>query len=278
MFCVIQEIETKKTIKNGYSKEIETSQCGYEDSSRKVWWNCYYYGDERFERPIKKAYRISIHQSYRENGKVRKKQYVIGTYNYYDLADKFSGFGEFEAETIDRIAELLGVESVVIYDLIEKKLNPLVKKLEKEFQETEEYKTHQEHERIITEYGLKKAKFNKKYEVDGHEYDMCYDVFGNLTNPECLKKIKKEYKERKEYEKKSRSYQRNFHSNYNENFGNYGSGYQEFFSGNYDETDKEALKRFYRVLSKKFHPDANPDIDTSKEMQLLNRLKDEWGV
>lgn len=42
--------------------------------------------------------------------------------------------------------------------------------------------------------------------------------------------------------------------------------------------EKETLKQFYRVLSKKFHPDENPDIDTSKQMTILNRLKDEWGV
>lgn len=36
------------------------------------------------------------------------------------------------------------------------------------------------------------------------------------------------------------------------------------------------MKQFYRELSKKFHPDANPDTDTSQQMQLLNQLKNEW--
>ena len=47
---------------------------------------------------------------------------------------------------------------------------------------------------------------------------------------------------------------------------------------NYKEEDKAVLKQFYRELSKKFHPDANPDIDTSQQMQLLNQLKQEWGL
>ena len=42
--------------------------------------------------------------------------------------------------------------------------------------------------------------------------------------------------------------------------------------------EKESLKKFYRVLSKHFHPDKNPDADTTVEMQLVNKLKDEWGL
>ena len=278
MFCVIQEIETKKPNKNGYAKEIETSHCGYKDSSGEVTWNTHHYGYVRFERPIKKAYRISVHHSYRENGKVKKKQFVVRTFNYYDLADDFWGFYESDYDTMGKIAESLKVEQEEIVELVESKLNPLIEKLQKEFQQTKEYKTHQEHERITTEYALKKTQFNQKYEVDGHEYDICYDVFGNLTNPEYLEKIKREYKRRKEYEEKSRSYQEDFWSNYSKHFGGGGSSYHNSISDNHTEDDKETLKQFYRVLSKKFHPDENPDIDTSREMQLLNRLKSEWGV
>ena len=38
------------------------------------------------------------------------------------------------------------------------------------------------------------------------------------------------------------------------------------------------LKNFYRMLSKAYHPDSNPDKDTSEEMKMLNSLKDEWGI
>lgn len=44
------------------------------------------------------------------------------------------------------------------------------------------------------------------------------------------------------------------------------------------DDDKEMLKQFYSTLSKKFHPDVNPGEDTSKQMQLLNQLKKEWGL
>lgn len=56
------------------------------------------------------------------------------------------------------------------------------------------------------------------------------------------------------------------------------SGYYKNYYDNHSDKDKETLKQFYRILSKKFHPDANPDIDTSNQMQLLNQLKLEWGL
>ena len=62
MFCVIQEIQTKKPNKNGHSKELKTYKGGYTCNGKKVEWYSWNYGLERFERPIMKAYRISIHE------------------------------------------------------------------------------------------------------------------------------------------------------------------------------------------------------------------------
>jgi len=38
------------------------------------------------------------------------------------------------------------------------------------------------------------------------------------------------------------------------------------------------LRKFYMALSQMFHPDSNPNADTTKEMQFLNRLREDWGV
>lgn len=38
------------------------------------------------------------------------------------------------------------------------------------------------------------------------------------------------------------------------------------------------LKQFYKALPMKFHPDMNMGEDTTKQMQLLNKLKEDWGV
>ena len=48
--------------------------------------------------------------------------------------------------------------------------------------------------------------------------------------------------------------------------------------GTYTEAETAILKKFYRSLSKTYHPDLNPGLDTTAEMQLLNKLKEAWGV
>ena len=125
--------------------------------------------------------------------------------------------------------------------------------------ETEEYKTHEEHEQITTIHAANKTKFAETYNVDSSEYDRCYDVFGTLHNPQRLKEIQQQAEFNRQYEEKSRRYQEQYYSNYN-------------------EENKEIYNQFYKALAKKFHPDANPDKDTTAEMTLLNQLKTEWGL
>ena len=278
MYCVIQEIELKKPNKNGHSKRLESKFMQMSISGKDVshYWYCY--SEERFERPIKKGYKISIHKSYRENGKVKKKQYVLCTVNYYDLVDKWFSLYDYCDRRINLIAEVLGTDSETIYNLVETKLEPLIKSIKDEFMQTEEYKTHEEHERITTIHTARKIEFAEKYGCDKDKYNEIYDVFGNLMNKEKLKEVEANYKARKEYEEKSSSYYKQYYSNYNNYYSDGGSSYSNSISSNYSTEDKDTLKQFYRMLSKKFHPDANPDTDTSKQMQLLNQLKNEWGI
>ena len=93
MYCVIQEIEIKK-VPAGEAKEIEVYETTWtiNGENGSTWgWR---YSDEHFERPVRKAYRISIHESYREAGKVRKKQTVICTIGYYEIVDWGGWIGE----------------------------------------------------------------------------------------------------------------------------------------------------------------------------------------
>lgn len=277
MFCVIQEIKTHKASK-GEPKNIVVYEsrslingvehCKYE-------WR---YSEESFERPLKPAYRISIHQSYRESGKVKKKQTVICTIKYYDIVDWGDWIGDYVIGGLKAKANILGISEDELADMIYAKFQKIVDEVNSEYEKTEEYAAKKEHKRILDQYKQEKSEFSEKYDIDRDEYDKCYDIFGELRNPKYLEKIKKEYSDRKSYEQKSRSYQEDFYNNYFKGAFGGGSSYYNYASDNHTSEDKETLKQFYRVLSKKFHPDANPDVDTSKEMKLLNQLKREWGV
>lgn len=45
-----------------------------------------------------------------------------------------------------------------------------------------------------------------------------------------------------------------------------------------DPQKAEAYKAIYKAAAKALHPDANPGKDTSGAMQVLNELKQQWGV
>ena len=93
MFCVIQELTTKRENPLGFPKRLEVMQESVpaDDGTERIKWG-YTYSDECFERPVKKSYKVSVHQSYRDkDGKPRKKEFVLFTVKYYDLAT-----GEFD--------------------------------------------------------------------------------------------------------------------------------------------------------------------------------------
>lgn len=234
----------------------------------------YTYSDERFERPIKTAYKITLHDKSCRNdkGKVRKKQYHVTTIKYYDLVD-FSWYDCVISSKIDDIAEEMNVDADLVWEEITEKLDALQDKINAEFEQTEEYKVKEKHDAILHEYRTKKAEFVEKYEVQEDEYDRCYDIFGVLRNSEYLEKIKREFAARKEYEKRSSSYQREYQSNYNYYSGSYRTS--SFNSGLSSEKEKEYYKKFYRTLATKYHPDVTGD---NEEMQFLNKLKESWGV
>jgi len=278
LYCVIQQVEIKKLPK-GEPKRIETHETTWTMNGVNGSTYGYRYSDDCFDRQIRKAYRISIHESYREGGKVRKKQTVICTIGYYSIIDWGSWIGDYitGSRWEDKV-EALGLPEEELTDMIYKKFQPIIDQVEAEFQQTEEYKAREEHRRILKEHQQRVDEFTEIYDTSRNEYDHCYDVYGKLRNPEQLKKVKADYKARQEYErrsqKQSRSYYENFYSNYNRSSSNsFGSA-----GGQRNEENKSTLKQFYRTLSKAYHPDSNPGKDTSEEMKLLNQIKIDWGL
>ena len=267
MYCVIQEIELKKENTYGEYKELEVYKFNMSMNGEEMSHYCYRYTGGRFERPIRKAYKISIHKSYREKGKVKKKQWSICTMSYYDLIN--CSLYDFAASRIEILSDELGIDQEVIYKLVYLKLDPLVKDIEEEYHKTEEYKIHQGHKEIIDKYLKAKEEFKNEYGSDS--YDYYYDVFGVLREKGKFEAFKKQYEEAKEYQ---RSYYENYKSNYNSNY-DFGS-YFNTKQSNYTDKQKECLKKIYRAAAVKLHPDVIKDDGES--MKFLNELKDSWGI
>lgn len=276
MFCVIQKIQNKKQDPYGEHKELISSETTLEipGQPKRVIYG-YSYGTERFERPILDAYKISIHHSYREEGKVKKKQWVICTMSHYTLLE----FGVEDCTNSTRLnkqAEEMGIPVGQLLGMVYDKLNPLVDQLIAAHEQTEEYKTKQKHDAILKAYHEAKQEFEAIYGSDTYKY--CYDVFGELRDPEYLAELKATKAANDEYARKSREESQKRFNDYYNSGGDSGGGssYYTSSSGNYTDDEKAILKEIYRMASKKYHPDISKD-DGSK-MKLLTALKDKWGI
>lgn len=267
MFCVIQQVQLKKPNQYGAYRKLVAERDSWTVNGKPPLWR-YRYEGSRFDRPHLEAYKISIHQSYREGGRVRKRQYSIRTISYYDIVE-YSLFDCADG-AISAVSDQLGIDPPALYDLIESKLTPLRERLEADFHQSEEYQTCQKHQQIINAYQKARSDFCTQYSVDSDEYDRCFDVFGTLRNEAYLKQIQKDHKARQKAEQEAYRRRQNFYREY--------SGYSAASPSNYTDDETAILKQFYKVLSKKYHPDLNPGKDTTAEMQLLNRLKQGWGI
>lgn len=267
MFCVIQQVFRKKSNTYGEHKEIipyplEMSINGEPQVPTWHWkWS-----EERFERPHLEAYKITLHQSYREDGKVKKRQYAVCTMSYYDVCE--SWWGDCIVGGEGALADKLGMNATEVCEIIETKLGPLQECLEAEFHQSPEYIAKQEHRRILDAHSSARSAFCKKYDVDGDEYDRIFDVFGTLRNEAYLEQIKAQHRARRRYQESRRSTYEQYTT----------GGYSIPSASTYTDSEMAILKQFYRSLSKAYHPDLNPGRDTTAEMQLLNRLKETWGI
>lgn len=254
MYCVIQEVMRKKPDRYGEPLKIIAYQNQWRQDETKPFTWAWKYSEERFERPHLESYKITLHQSYRESGKVRKRQWTVCTMSYYEVCE--SWWGDCRVGSEEELAEKAGVSVEELYQVIESKLGPLRERLEAEFHQSPEYIARQEHECVRAAYLEAQGRFCSQYDVDKNDFARCYDIFLILQNPEYLAQIKAQHQARKES----------------------WSSYRESGRSTYTDKEIETLKQFYRILAKKFHPDVNRGVDTTEQMKLLNRLKESWGV
>ena len=190
MYCVIQVLQRKKPDLHGAYREYKVSSssiCKLDGTIIKTHYS--YdpdYNKGRFERLHRESYKISIHESHRENGKVVKKQCVVGTIGYYELMEGL--LFDYVEDGIQRAADVFNADFEYLYQMVEDKMQPVIDRINKEFQESEEYKAEEERKQLKKVYLETKKQFAEKYNVDADEYDRCYNIFGELMDAQYLQK------------------------------------------------------------------------------------------
>ncbi len=276
MFCVIQETQLKKPNTHGAWREYEVTDMQITMNGGTIHHYGYYPVDDagKFERPHREAYRISLHFSYRQDGKPRKRQYSLCTVDWYDFADGCFTLYDWAGSKIERVADTEGVDIDHIYNIVEEKISPLEKEIKKQYHKTEEYKSVKAREKLLKDYQKRKKEFAKQYGQPEAVYDNIFDIHGTLRDADYLARLQREKQQEQAWQRE----QERAWSSYSETGRRTYSSSGFTSTGGYSEADRAHLKKFYRLLSQKFHPDVNPDHDTSEEMKLINRLKDDWGL
>jgi len=195
------------------------------------------------------------------SGVVAKKQFVVTTVDYYSLAEQ--GITEcVKAEKMVSIATKLGISVDFLWELIAKKVDPLEDRIRREYGQSIECQTHIKHLFILSEYHAQKEKFARRYGVSDDTYDYCFNVFGEIMNQAYIDRIIEAHTWR----------EKAYNSSYDD------AKLLNPAKSKYNNEERLILHRFYRDLSKIYHPDRNPKGDTHNEMVCLNKVKKEWGL
>lgn len=138
MYCVIQKVPVKK-VSCGEAREIIVTEFNWTTNGVQHTRYGYCKGGGYFERPNKVAYRISIHRSYRENGKVRKKQTAICTIGYYNIIDWGGWYHDYiNGSLLKNKLDILGMSEEELDNMVCAKMNPIIDQIREEFRRTEE--------------------------------------------------------------------------------------------------------------------------------------------
>lgn len=273
MYVTVQKIYGKAKV-YGYPKDVVTTKTDLGTTIRYGWE----YSEEKFERE-NYSYKITVKESYRENGKVKQKQIVMGTFQWFDFIDHYVYPDDWFCEKLsDAFLNKSGKEMDTIYDQIDKKIEYIQSVESKKWTSSREYKVHNKHLDMIRKYESKKAVFDELYGED--IFEQIYDIHLKIMNQELYERLpqirvkkKKSDEEKREYERRSREEQQKQWDDFYRQYSN--SSYSIGASSTYTDKEKEYLKKFYRALASKFHPDVTGD---NEAMKFLNRLKESWGI
>ncbi len=263
MQCIIEEIMRDQVNSVGAPKEIQVSSYAWTNHGESGKTYTYQMSKERFTRDDKRAYRIVLMDESISN--------LVAIIGYYDLVD-YNTEDCIGDRLLEQLSGKMGVTVEAIWSIILEQLKPLQQAIKQEFSQSEEAKTSKHNQEIIREYEEKKRKFCMEFGMDGTKYDRCYNVFGELMDGSYLNKLHEQVAARQQFSANSKR-------KHKESWRHFSGSSERLLSHtSYSLEEQEILERFYKTLAKKFHPDANPGVDTSKEMQLLNQLKSQWGI
>lgn len=273
MYVSVQKIFGKSKI-YGYSKDVVTTTINTGTTILYGWQ----YSSEKFERE-NYSYKIVVKESYRENGKVKQKQVVMGTFHWFDFIDHPIYCSEYFDDKLIETFPDKPDEVEKIYDEIDEKIADIQAAESKKWTASKEYKVHNKHLDMIRKYELKKTAYNEIYGKS--IFEQIYDVHLKVMNQSLYEELpriraekKKAEEEKQEYERRSREEQ---HKQWEKYFKGFGDGsYQTGSYSTYTDKEKEYLNKFYKALAVKFHPDVLGG--DNGPMQLVNKLKEQWGI
>ena len=274
MYVSVQKIYGKSKV-YGYSKDVVTTTLNIGTTVRYGWR----YSEEQFERE-NYSYKIVVKESYRENGKVKQKQAVLGTYHWFDFLDHYVYPDDWFYDKLEEIFPDKTQEQIdAVCDEIDRKVEIIEREESDKWHSSKEYKVHNKHLNLIRKYELEKKTFDMLYGED--IFEQVYDIHLKVMNQNLYKQLSKLREEKKkaddakrEYERRSREEQQKQWEKYFKGFGD--GSYSIGSSSNYTVKEKEYLKKFYRALAAKFHPDVLGG--DNEPMLLVNKLKEQWGV
>ncbi len=268
MQCVIKEIQKTQIFSMGAPKEILVDEFEWVNHGQKGRTFTYRMSQERFDRTNQTAYQVWFEFSEPANG---ESPLLLATISFYDLVD-YDLDDCIGDQLVEQAANKMQRDPEEVWKLLKETFAPIIEKVQKEFEQTKEYQVSQKNQQITSQYKENKKKFAREWGVDAAEYDRCYNVFGELMDATYLNHLQEKVAEREKFSETSRKKHKQAWRNF--------SSSNDFFRAHHNANpeEQEMLSKFYKVLAKKYHPDANPGIDTSKEMQLLNQLKKEWQI
>lgn len=270
MYIEIRKVRNKGTVYGGHKSVepiITTDWRGETVYSYKL-------SDECFERP-NITYKFIAKRSYRSDGKVKSRSAYIASYTWSDFVDGYAD-GYIREERLKEIQNKLSVsnhEFNGLLTLFDNELDEINKQIHEEFLKTMEYNISSKVNQQIDEYRERVKSFEEKYGKD--TYCRVKDFYGSTMNIELMEKLEGEYTARCRYEEESRKRRQEQWDNFYKQFNNGGSQLFECKIA-YTDSEKVLLKKFYKTLSQKFHPDSQGGSNDA--MQLVNKLKQQWGV